>query len=254
MNERVSLSQKDVESNVLFDSVLSQVRDIPYATEESLKRRTEFEDWMMTHQDYLRDGFSELGIQSAPEKFIGIIHGSVARGHARETSDTDGTIFFDIQPARAEFGKTGDLEYLLPVDWGVRFINIATIETQLDEIDQEAQERSMFFDKERAFPRVVGPVSHLFGPGTSEEESGELLHAWRHRILTKISSLKHIYPDDLWHSIQEQWHLDFAVFDHRKDLIEVVNKSTQDEVVARELIVQRQSLNLPGIDELHNQL
>ncbi|MBP7966795.1 hypothetical protein KAZ66_00845 [Candidatus Woesebacteria bacterium] len=238
-----------------YKALLQRVRSVPFATEYSSHRRADFEHWMNTHQQYLQDAFVEEGIANIPDVFVGIVHGSVARGHANIKSDTDGTIFFSISPPRAEFGKAGNLEFKLPKDWGVRFVNVQTLLIQLDELENEANEKASFFEKEKAFAYVLGPISHLFGPGTYSDEVEGRLDDWRKQVVQKIKNMHAVYPDELWQAIQGQWHTDFAVFDHRRDLQNVIENSLKQKGEPVEVLHDRanfikneqESLRLPDL-------
>lgn len=205
------------QTNPSYKEIISRLIHNPFATEFSQQRRSSFENWVSSNQDLLKTQYAELTDKVAPENFIPIIHGSVARGHGSEgeKSDVDGTIWYYDEN---EIDLPSDFELIYPeADWGVRAANVKQLVRRIGE--------------SRSFGYLAHDIAKLFGASTQLCETEGTLDSWRKEVLQALSE-SNFNPEYVWEEVQEAWNMYFGTYSKRHG----EQEQTIKDAIARRLV------------------
>lgn len=266
MYEAANQTKAEKGPQVLLAPLDQQLSDPTYASPLSIERRKEFSEWLGTNQDSLHTSFEEELGEEAPAIFVGVLHGSVGRGHATEKegrrSDIDGTIFFNAEVTPSD---PSQLEKIFPsVDWGIHFVNVHDMVQALHELDERATQQDsrgeLDWGQEEIQTQFSGLAHNfacLFGHASGPHQ--EQLSEWRNQIFTEIAHLKTVRPSVIWNSIREEWYKNFIHFEKRSgEALESIAARLEEKgvppqearVQAARILKRRQDTALPSWQDI----
>lgn len=261
-----ALEQQALE-NPLKACMLKIIKN-PYATEYGKKRMQEFHDWIHAseNQKAMREVFSQ-NLVTPPETFIGIVHGSCARGHAQDTpthhSDLDGRLLYFLDTGENLDLVDTQIGYLYPEDdWGARAVNIKTIFEKVDNLDRLAETTDYLHASflEDSYDTAAMYIVSVFGPGSVVDETSGVVDEWRKMVLDKIFAMQHASKKRLWLTVSRLWYREYVDYEKRPGEVNATiemylrSQGLPEEAIPHETEKLKQdqlSANLPSFDQIY---